>query len=135
MRWAGIVTLILLLVGTPIVRGGWPHQGVVEGPIGAVVRAAARCLPGAGLLSAAGEGPGTGRSASLPWRWAWGPCLSPSGAGGRLGVLLAALHGAAAANGFREAVGDRPLEVAATLRASPLDAFFTVAVPLAAPVS
>ena len=32
-----------------------------------------------------------------------------------------------------EAVGDRPMEVAATLRASPLDAFFTVAVPLAAP--
>ncbi|HEX5785670.1 MAG TPA: molybdate ABC transporter permease subunit, partial [Burkholderiaceae bacterium] len=32
-----------------------------------------------------------------------------------------------------EAVGDRPLEVAATLRASPLDAFFSVAVPLAAP--
>ncbi len=32
-----------------------------------------------------------------------------------------------------EAVGRRPLEVAATLRASPLDAFFTVAVPLARP--
>ena len=32
-----------------------------------------------------------------------------------------------------EAVGERPLEVAATLRASPLDAFFSVAVPLAAP--
>jgi molybdate transport system permease protein len=30
-----------------------------------------------------------------------------------------------------EAMGDRPMEVAATLRASPLDAFFTVAVPLA----
>lgn len=30
-----------------------------------------------------------------------------------------------------EAVGERPMEVAATLRASPLDAFATVAVPLA----
>jgi len=31
------------------------------------------------------------------------------------------------------AMGERPLEVAATLRASPLDAFFNVAVPMAAP--
>lgn len=32
-------------------------------------------------------------------------------------------------NGFNS-LGERPLEVAATLRASPLDAFFTVAVPM-----
>jgi molybdate transport system permease protein len=32
-----------------------------------------------------------------------------------------------------QAIGDRPLEVAATLRASPLRAFWTVAVPLARP--
>lgn len=32
-----------------------------------------------------------------------------------------------------EAIGQRPLEVAATLRASPWDAFWTVAVPLARP--
>ncbi|MBF0605305.1 MAG: molybdate ABC transporter permease subunit [Nitrospirae bacterium] len=32
-----------------------------------------------------------------------------------------------------EAMGERPLEMAATLRASPLDAFFTVALPLAKP--
>ena len=32
-----------------------------------------------------------------------------------------------------EAFGERPLEVAATLRASPLDAFLTVALPLARP--
>jgi molybdate transport system permease protein len=32
-----------------------------------------------------------------------------------------------------ESIGNRPLEVAATLRASPLDAFLTVALPLALP--
>lgn len=32
-----------------------------------------------------------------------------------------------------EAIGDRPLEVAATLRADPLDTFFNVALPLARP--
>jgi molybdate transport system permease protein len=32
-----------------------------------------------------------------------------------------------------EAIGTRPLEVAATLRASPLDRFFTIALPLAIP--
>jgi molybdate transport system permease protein len=32
-----------------------------------------------------------------------------------------------------EAMGSRPLEVAATLRASPVDAFFSVALPLAQP--
>jgi len=32
-----------------------------------------------------------------------------------------------------EAIGDRPLEAAATLRASPVDAFFTIALPLARP--
>jgi molybdate transport system permease protein len=32
-----------------------------------------------------------------------------------------------------EAIGKRPLEVAATLRATPLDAFFSVALPLAKP--
>jgi molybdate transport system permease protein len=32
-----------------------------------------------------------------------------------------------------ETIGERPMEVAATLRARPIDAFFTVALPLAKP--
>ena len=32
-----------------------------------------------------------------------------------------------------EAIGDRPLEVAATLRAGPIDRFFTIVLPLAKP--
>ncbi len=32
-----------------------------------------------------------------------------------------------------EAIGPRPMEVAATLRATPIDAFFTIAVPMALP--
>ena len=133
VRLAGLVTLILLVVGTPIAWRLARTPSRWKGPIGAVV-ALPLVLPpsvlGFYLLLAMG----------------------PSGPVGQLtqalnlGLLPFTFGGLVIASVFYslpfmvqplqtafEAVGDRPLEVAATLRASPLDAFFTVAVPLAAP--
>ena len=133
VRLAGLVTLILLVVGTPIAWWLARTPSRWKGPIGAVV-ALPLVLPpsvlGFYLLLAMG----------------------PSGPVGQLtqalnlGLLPFTFGGLVIASVFYslpfmvqplqtafEAVGDRPLEVAATLRASPLDAFFTVAVPLAAP--
>jgi molybdate transport system permease protein len=52
--------------------------------------------------------------------------------GGGLGVLFLPFVVQPLQNAF-EAIGERPLEAAATLRASPLDAFFSVVLPLARP--
>lgn len=84
------------------------------------------------LLSAAADGtPGTRRSAHPGARHRlaavqfWRP-------GGGLGDLFDAFVVQPLRNAF-EAIGQRPLEAAATLRAGPLDRFFTVALPLAWP--
>ena len=55
--------------------------------------------------------------------------LGPNGPGGFIGGFF----GLRSLAFTFEAFGDRPLEVAATLRASPWDTFWTVAVPLARP--
>jgi molybdate transport system permease protein len=133
VKLAGLTTLILLLIGTPIAwwlartRSGW------KGPIGAVVALPIVLPPavlGFYLLVLMGpEGPVGALTQSLG-----------------LGLLPFTFTGLVVAsviysmpfvvqplqNAF-EAIGERPLEVAATLGAKPLDAFFTVAVPLAKP--
>jgi len=133
VRLAGLVTLILLVVGTPIAWWLARTPSRWKGPIGAVV-ALPLVLPPSVL----------GFYLLL--------VMGPSGPVGQLtqalnlGLLPFTFGGLVIASVFYslpfmvqplqtafEAVGDRPLEVAATLRASPLDAFFTVAVPLAAP--
>lgn len=133
LRLAGIVTLILLLIGTPI--AWWLARTRVwwKGPVGAVV-ALPLVLPpsvlGFYLLLAMGpQGPvGTLTQAlgmgTLPFTF-WG--LVVASVFYSLPFMVQPLQTAF------ESIGDRPLEVAATLRASPLDAFFTVAVPLALP--
>lgn len=133
VRLASIVTLILLLVGTPIAWWLARSKAWWKGPVGAVV-ALPLVLPpsvlGFYLLLAMGpQGPvgqltqalGIG---ALPFTF-WG--LVVASVFYSLPFMVQPLQTAF------EAVGDRPLEVAATLRASPLDAFFTVAVPLALP--
>jgi molybdate transport system permease protein len=133
VRLAAIVTLILLVVGTPIAWWLARTRSRFKGPIGAVV-ALPLVLPpsvmGFYLLLAMGPHGPVGQLTQalglglLPFTF-WG--LVVASVFYSLPFMVQPLQTAF------EAVGDRPLEVAATLRASPLDAFFTVAVPLAAP--
>jgi len=133
VRLASVVTAILLVIGTPI--AWWLARSRLwwKGPIAALV-ALPLVLPpsvlGFYLLLAMGpNGPvgfitkslGIG---NLPFSF-WG--LVIASVVYSLPFMVQPLQAAF------ETVGDRPLEVAATLRASPLDAFFTVAVPLILP--
>ncbi|MDD2833856.1 MAG: molybdate ABC transporter permease subunit [Methylotenera sp.] len=133
LRLAGVVTLILLIIGTPI--AWWLARTKVwwKSPVGAVV-ALPLVLPpsvlGFYLLLAMGPNGPVGQFTQslglglLPFTF-WG--LVIASVFYSLPFMVQPLQ-----NAF-EAIGDRPLEVAATLRASPLDAFFTVAMPLARP--
>ncbi len=133
VRLAGIVTLILLLVGTPIAWWLARSKTWWKGPIGAVV-ALPLVLPpsvlGFYLLLAMGPNGPVGQltqslgMGTLPFTF-WG--LVIGSVFYSLPFMVQPLQTAF------ESIGERPLEVAATLRASPLDAFFTVAVPMARP--
>jgi molybdate transport system permease protein len=133
IRLAAIVTTILLLVGTPIAWWLARSRSRWKGPIGAIV-ALPLVLPpsvlGFYLLLAMGpHGPVGGLTralgiGALPFTF-WGLVLASVFYS--LPFMVQPLQ-----NAF-EAVGNRPLEVAATLRASPLDTFFTVALPMALP--
>jgi len=130
---AALTTMILIVIGTPVAwwlarSQAWWKEGV------AAVVALPLVLPptvlGFYLLVALGpDGPG-GALASL-----WGArTLAFTFEGLVIGSVFYSLPFVVQPirNAF-EAMGDRPMEVAATLRASPLRAFFTVALPLARP--
>ena len=133
VRLAGIVTLILLLIGTPIAWWLARSRAWWKGPVGAVV-ALPLVLPpsvlGFYLLLTMGPNGPVGHLTQalgiglLPFTF-WG--LVIASVFYSLPFMVQPLQTAF------EAIGERPLEAAATLRASPLDAFFTVAVPLALP--
>ena len=133
LRLASTVTLLLLLIGTPIAWWLARTESIMKGPISAVV-ALPLVLPptvlGFYLLMAMGPNGVIGQfTQSLG-----------------LGTLPFTFSGLVVASVFysmpfvvqpiqnaMEALGERPLEVAATLRASPWDRFFTVVLPLAKP--
>lgn len=133
MQLAGVVTLILLLVGTPIAWWLAFTSSCFKGPIGAVV-ALPLVLPpsvlGFYLLLAMGPNGPIGYLTDaagiglLPFTF-WG--LVMASIFYSLPFMVQPLQ-----NAF-EAIGRRPLQVAATLGASKIDAFFTVALPLARP--
>ncbi|MFT6914894.1 MAG: molybdate transport system permease protein [Motiliproteus sp.] len=133
LKLASLSTLILLIIGTPIAWWLARTRHWLKQPLAAVV-ALPLILPptvlGFYLLILLGpDGPGGRLTDSLglgtlPFTFAG---LVAGSVIYSLPFVVQPLH-----NAF-EAIGERMLEVAATLRASPLDRFFSVAVPLARP--
>jgi molybdate transport system permease protein len=133
LELAAITTTLLLIVGTPIAWWLARSKAVWKEAVAAVV-ALPLVLPptvlGFYLLIFLGpDGPG-GFLASF-----WGArTLAFTFEGLVIGSVIYSMPFVVQPirNAF-EAFGDRPLEAAATLRASPWDAFFSVALPLARP--
>ncbi|MBC7379466.1 MAG: molybdate ABC transporter permease subunit [Burkholderiaceae bacterium] len=133
LRLAGLTTLVLLIIGTPLAWWLARTRSWWKGPAGALV-ALPLVLPpsvlGFYLLVSMGpQGPIGQFTQSL------GLGLLPfSFAGLVVGSVLYSLPFVVQPiqNAF-ESLGSRPLEAAATLRASPLDTFFHVVLPLARP--
>ena len=133
LRLAAVVTFLLLLIGTPIAWWLAHTRSWLKGPIGAVV-ALPLVLPptviGFYLLLVMGPNGPIGRLTEslgmglLPFTF-WG--LVVASIFYSMPFVVQPIQ-----NAF-ETIGERPLEVAATLRASPWDRFFSVALPLAKP--
>ncbi|MCE2866261.1 MAG: molybdate ABC transporter permease subunit [Oxalobacteraceae bacterium] len=121
---SAVVTFILLLLGTPIAWWLARTQSRLKAPISAIV-ALPLVLPLAmgphGFAGQLTESLGLGL---LPFTF-WG--LVVASVFYSLPFMVQPLQSAF------ESIGRRPLEVAATLRATPLDAFFSVVVPMALP--
>jgi len=133
LQLAGLTTLILLVLGTPLAWWLARTRSWAKGPVGAVV-ALPLVLPptvlGFYLLVTMGPNGPVGQATQ-----ALGIGLLPfTFAGLVVGSVLYSLPFVVQPlqNAF-EAIGERPLEAAATLRASPLDTFFSVVLPLARP--
>ena len=132
-RLAAVATALLLLIGTPLAWWLARTRSAWRRPVGALV-ALPLVLPptviGFYLLVAMGPQGPVGRLTeqlglgTLPFTF-WGLVAAS--------VLYSLPFVVQPVQNAFEAIGERPLEVAATLRASPLDAFFSVALPLAAP--
>lgn len=133
LELASLTTVILLLVGTPVAwwlsrSKSWWKEGIAA--FVAIPLVLPPTVLGFYLLVALGpSGPG-GMLAAL---WG-GRTLAFTFPGLVIGSVLFSMPFVVQPirNAF-DAMGDRPMEVAATLRASPWRAFWTVAVPLASP--
>ena len=133
LRLATITTMLLLFIGTPIAWWLARTRSWMKGPIGALVALPIVLPPsvlGFYLLVAMGPNGPIGELTQamglgmLPFTF-WGLVVGSTFYS--MPFVVQPIQ-----NAF-EAIGERPLEVAATLRASPLDTFFSVVLPLAKP--
>jgi molybdate transport system permease protein len=133
LRLAAATTVVLLVIATPLAWWLSQTRSRLRAGVGALVTLPLVLPPsvlGFYLLVAMGpEGP-LGR---LTQALGWGT-LSFTFTGLLVGSIVYSLPFAVQPiqHAF-ESLGTRPMEVAATLRARPLDAFFSVALPLARP--
>lgn len=131
LKLAGLSTLILLLIGTPLAwwlaRTRWKFKFVLESIIALPLVLPPTVLGFYLLVALGSNGPLGGLM-----NWLGGQPLAFTFTGLVIGSVFYSMPFVVQPlqHAFT-AVGSRPLEVAATLRASPLDRFFTVAVPLA----
>jgi len=128
---AASVTLILLVIGTPLAWWLARTRSAWRGPLGALVALPLVLPPSVlGFYLLLALGPAGPVGGFLDWLGLDAVVFSFEGlviasVCYSLPFMVQPLQSAFAA------IGQRPLEAAATLGASPLDAFFTVAVPLA----
>ncbi len=133
LQLASVTTVLLLLIATPVAWWLAHTHSIWRAPVASLV-ALPLVLPptvlGFYLLLALGPNGWVGQFT----QWAGWGLLAFSFWGLVVGSVIYSLPFAVQplVNAF-EAMGSRPMEVAATLRASPWDAFFSVAVPLAKP--
>ena len=133
LRLATTVTILLLIFATPVAWWLAKTQSWFKGPVSAIV-ALPLVLPptvlGFYLLLAMGPNGAIGQFTqalglgTLPFTF-WG--LVVASMVYSMPFVVQPLQ-----NAFTS-IGSRPLEVAATLRASPLDRFFTIVIPMAKP--
>jgi molybdate transport system permease protein len=133
VKLATLVTVLLLFIGTPIAWWLSRTRSWLKGPVGALVTLPLVLPPtviGFYLLLLMGPHGPVGQLmdslgfSRLPFSFAG---LVVASVFYSLPFVVQPIQ-----NAF-EAIGARPLEVAASLRASPWDRFFTVALPLARP--
>jgi molybdate transport system permease protein len=133
LKLASLTTLLLLLIATPLAWWLSQTQSRWRAPVSAVVTLPLVLPPtvlGFYILIVLGP---QGWVGQLTQSLGLG-VLSFSFTGLLIGSIIFSLPFAVQPIQYAfEAMGKRPMEVAATLRASPLNAFFTVALPLAKP--
>jgi len=131
LKLAAISTLILLLIGTPIAwwlaRSRWRFKFIFEAIVALPLVLPPTVLGFYLLITLGPHGPIGGLI-----NWLGGNSLAFTFTGLVIGSVFYSMPFVVQPlqNAFTT-IGNRPLEVAATLRASPLDCFFTVVVPLA----
>ncbi len=131
LQLAGLTTVLLLVLATPLAWWLAHTRSPWRSPVSALVTLPLVLPPsvlGFYLLMALGP---QGPLGQFTQAMGWG-VLSFTFTGLLIGSVIFSLPFAVQPiqNAF-EAIGTRPMEVAATLRASPLDAFFSVALPQA----